>query len=556
LEAVEPALSDLAEELGMETRPTPDLTVNIHPVQEWSTLVNRCGLDDPASDEAHFLKVESNGSAVSVHLFGKSNSALFLAAKTLRQLVRVSDGTWSIREATLLDWPETPVRGVLEGFYGTPWKPQDRIDMMKALADLKFNLYVYAPKADTLINTAWMLPYSPQELSEISVLLQAARAQRIRVCWELHTGLAVTFSSEQHFQWMLQKFRSVGELGVDCFVLAFDDILKKLLGPDEQAFGSYPRAQADFANRLAAALLQEFPAAMLGFVPIEYYTNHSDAETDLALLGQLLDPAWSIAWTGVEIVPSSITEDHIVEITDLLGRPPLLADNYPVSDMVAHLGHIHLGPLENRSPTLHPLTAGLVFNAMTLPWASLLPMATIADYAWNPAAYQPETSLAHAAGLLFPGTVAQDMVRFAMTNRSMQVSGTPDPVLDGLLSDLLDACDGNDAAGFEALAGTLANDYLEPFLRLSSLPISAADDPLVLELSPWLTIAGDYALAVGTWVDLAKLHLTGASPAQADIENAVALAAALASGNVRPSGALWDNFLLQLMDRVAGLPAD
>jgi len=455
-----------------------------------------------------------------------------------------------------MDWPEIPVRGVLEGFYGTPWAHQDRVDMMRSLADLKFNLYVYAPKADAMINAAWMQPYSAQELADISVLLEAARTQRIRVCWELHTGLAVTFSSEQHYQWMLEKFRSVGELGVDCFVLAFDDILKKLLGPDEQAFGSYPRAQADFANRLAAALLEEFPGAMLGFVPIEYYTNHSEAETDLALLGQLLDPAWSIAWTGVEIVPSSITDDHVTDITELLGRPPLLADNYPVSDMVAHLGHIHLGPLEHRSPTLHPLTAGLVFNAMTLPWASLLPMATLADYAWNPAPYGPEASVTRAVGMLFPEAVAQDMVRFAMTNRSMQISGTPDPVLSGLLGDMLDAYDGADATAFETLAGTLTDDYLDPFLRLAILPLSAPDHNVVRELAPWLTVAGDYALAVGRWVELARRQLDGDSPATQDIEDAVATAAALTSGTFRPSGALWDDFVQELINRVAGLPAD
>lgn len=50
-------------------------------------------------------------------LTGADGDGLFHAVQTLRRLVR-PDGT--IAAAVVRDWPATAVRGITEGFYGTP----------------------------------------------------------------------------------------------------------------------------------------------------------------------------------------------------------------------------------------------------------------------------------------------------------------------------------------------------------------------------------------------------------------------------------------------------
>ena len=41
-----------------------------------------------------------------------------------------------------------PLRGVVEGFYGTPWTFDDRSDIIEFCRQSNLNAYIYAPKDD------------------------------------------------------------------------------------------------------------------------------------------------------------------------------------------------------------------------------------------------------------------------------------------------------------------------------------------------------------------------------------------------------------------------
>lgn len=51
------------------------------------------------------------------------------------------------------------VRGVVEGFYGTPWTHAQRLDMIDFLARRGLNTFVYSPKDDPLMRHRWREPY-------------------------------------------------------------------------------------------------------------------------------------------------------------------------------------------------------------------------------------------------------------------------------------------------------------------------------------------------------------------------------------------------------------
>ncbi len=40
------------------------------------------------------------------------------------------------------------MRAVVEGFYGTPWSQEERLDQIKMYGEYKMNAYIYAPKSD------------------------------------------------------------------------------------------------------------------------------------------------------------------------------------------------------------------------------------------------------------------------------------------------------------------------------------------------------------------------------------------------------------------------
>ena len=51
-------------------------------------------------------------------------------------------------EVDINDYPTVSARGIIEGFYGTTWTHQDRLDQIKFYGKNKLNTYIYAPKDD------------------------------------------------------------------------------------------------------------------------------------------------------------------------------------------------------------------------------------------------------------------------------------------------------------------------------------------------------------------------------------------------------------------------
>ena len=96
-------------------------------------------------------------------------------------------------------------------------------------------------------------------------------------------------------------------------------------------------------------------------------------------------------WTGRAICAPAITAVEAVTFARSALRPPLYWDNYPVND-VAMIHEAHLGPYRRRDPLLDRFSVGVMANAMEHPEASKIALATIADYLWAPAEYDPERS--------------------------------------------------------------------------------------------------------------------------------------------------------------------
>lgn len=296
--------------------------------------------------------------------------------------------------AVIADYPSFPERGVVEGFYGTPWTHQDRIEILRFEGAHAMNVYYYAPKDDPYHRKLWRDPYPPEAQQHLSELVDAAHRNFVDFCFAISPGLTMTYSSDQDFSVLTNKLASVGKLGVSCFALFLDDVPQDLQDPQDLAqFKTLAQAHVYLTNRLYRYLQQQSSVNRLTLTPTTY-TNEWGNPSYVKELGAGVDPGVSIVWTGPKTLSPAITADQAREWGEYLHRPPLVWDNFPVNDGTPWCRY--LGPLTGRDSMLSSLTQGLISNPMIEPHASEIPLQTIADYLWNSPAYDPATSETHA----------------------------------------------------------------------------------------------------------------------------------------------------------------
>ena len=153
-----------------------------------------------------------------------------------------------------------------------------------------------------------------------------------------------------------------------------------------------------------------------------------------------------------------------------VGHRLVIWDNYPVNDRT---GALHLGPVSGREAGL----AHVAFGYMSNPHApqneiNRLPLATCADFAWNPWAYDPARSIGQAL-LRFGGTRAgaetlKSLVELYPGNLACGVPRTDYNSLAEEFGRLLAGPDGRAAAGelvvrAEAVAAALDPQFPSRF---------------------------------------------------------------------------------------------
>ncbi len=337
------------------------------------------------------LAVGETGGRAVIALDGVGEDGLFHGVQTLRQLVR--DGT--VAGAVVRDWPGTAVRGTTEGFYGQPWTREERLAQLGFMGRTKQNRYLYAAGDDPYRQTRWREPYPAGERADFRALAAKARAEHVTLGWAVSPGQAMCMTSDADVRALSRKIDAMWALGVRAFQLQFQNVSYSEWHCDEDAetFGSGPeaaaRAQARVASAVARHLADRHPdAEPLSVMPTEFY---QDGATDYrTALAAELDERVQVAWTGVGVVPKTITGRELAGARAAFRRPLVTMDNYPVNDYAQD--RIFLGPYTGRDPAVAGGSAALLSNAMEQPSASRIPLFTAADFAWNPKAYRPQES--------------------------------------------------------------------------------------------------------------------------------------------------------------------
>ena len=338
------------------------------------------------SDEKYFIRAEKNSAVIEA----SSRRGVFRAVNTLSKLISKNE----LKTGVLEDYPLFPERGYIEGFYGPTWKYEKRLSVMRLMAKNGMNCFYYAPKDDDYHRALWREPYPEKELSELKMLFGEASYNEIDFCWCIGPGLTYRYTSDEDFNSLINKIRSVYSVGVRNFGLLLDDIPDNFqYEEDKNAYIDIAAAHTALVNR-AYNVLKAFDSSItLTVCPTEYF---GDADGYyITVLGRGIPADVRIFWTGREICSSFLTCREADDFLRSTGHRPFYWDNYPVND-AEMFNEMHLGALKNRDRELYRHSDGLISNVMEYAECSKIPLMTIADYLWNPLKYDSEKSLQNA----------------------------------------------------------------------------------------------------------------------------------------------------------------
>ncbi|AFZ65641.1 beta-N-acetylglucosaminidase domain-containing protein [Deinococcus peraridilitoris] len=275
-------------------------------------------------------------------------------------------------------------RGILEAFYGRPWSWEERHTMLDFMHEEGLGAYLYAPKNDPIHRNRWQEPYTDEEWMQFQRLNGHARDLGIELIFGL-SALAFRYTEKAHLGVLQGKIRAARQRGLRSFALLLDDLPDRFEhGDDRQRFPDLAHAQAWLVNELFQEVA---PDGQFYFCPTEY---HGPGTSDyLRTLGARLPARAQVFWTGSQICSPRLTEEELRRVSDVLQRPVVVWDNFPVNDLDMQYD-LHVAPLRHRAPGLARAAAGYFAAAGPRVSTSQLALRTTAAYLRNPHGYQPE----------------------------------------------------------------------------------------------------------------------------------------------------------------------
>jgi len=227
-------------------------------------------------------------------------------------------------------------------------------------------------------------------------VVRACQEHGIEFCFSMNPNLlsprVVNDNNPESVNQLYKHYAWMQSLGVKWFNLSLDDSDR----------GINPTTQSKVVNDIFHRLRAKDPGAQMIFCPTFYWgdgtaTNQMnwghDQQPYLQTLARELDREVYLFWTGDGVV-GNVSRAAAERFRRISGHRLFLWDNYPVNDDAPTM---HLGPLLGRDVDLCEVVDGYMSNPhCKQSGINRLPLATCADYAYNPSAYDPSRSIGQA----------------------------------------------------------------------------------------------------------------------------------------------------------------
>lgn len=424
----------------------------------------------PNQPEGYYLKIDSK----QLVLAGNDERGTYYALQTLAQLLKENQ----LPEAEITDFPAIRFRGVVEGFYGTPWSHEARLSQLRFYGDNKLNTYIYGPKDDPYHSSPnWRLPYPEKEATQLAELVQTAHDNEVDFVWAIHPGQDIQWNQTDR-DLLMEKFEKMYQLGVRSFAVFFDDISGE---------GTNPERQAELLNYLDDRFVKvKKDVTPLVMCPTEYNRSWANpAKGYLPTLGKKLNPSVQIMWTGDRVV-ADITSEGTAWVNKYIQRPAYIWWNFPVSDYVRD--HLLMGAVYGNDTETTEQMSGFVSNPMEHAEASKIAIYCVADYAWNPKKYNSQQAWERAIEELLP-QAPEALKTFASHSSDLGKTGhgyrrdestVVQPIAERFIQNL------NKGAYDESDFAALQNEFAKISESADILLINKGNEPLIEEITPWL----------------------------------------------------------------------
>ncbi len=426
----------------------------------------------PDKPEGYYLKITPK----EVIIAGNDAEGTYYGVQTFLQVASKPE----VMSVEITDWPDTPNRGVVEGFYGNAWSFNDRLSQYEFYGRNKMNTYIYGPKDDPYHRAKWRELYPEKEAAEMKALNEAAKRHKVKFVWGIHPAGDHQWNEADN-QATIRKFEQMYDLGFRNFSIFFDDV-----------FG----AQADGKKH----------AAYMNYVKKNFIDKHPDIENFImcpALYNKawersfqptyledisVMDPSIKVMWTGNSVVDMINVED-MEWINPRIGRKAFIWLNYPVTDYC--INHLLMGPFTGNDAEATSMVSGFTANPMEYAEASKLSLFSNADFLWNPSKYDADKSWELALATLQPAHT--DAFRqFCLynvdlgqnTHRLRRYNESP------RMKELIERYESGMTAGYNDVA---ADEFAREFSNLqkaSAELLAVADTNAMLrEIKPWIEVS-------------------------------------------------------------------
>lgn len=402
-------------------------------IEEMENVLEEMNVDTSSisKNDGYVLVADENTEGNRIIIRGNDETGTFYGVKSLKQLIEKEDNKVTLNEVLIKDEPTFKMRAVVEGFYGTPWTQEERLDQIKMYGEYKMNAYIYAPKSDPYHREKWREPYPSSELDRMEELIETANENKVDFVFAISPGLDIKFEGEEgesDFKALINKAETLYDMGVRSFAILWDDI--------ENHNGVQ---QAEVLNRFNEEFIKRKEGVKpLITVPVEYWGssmfNGEEVKTYTKEFAETLDKDIEVMWTGNDVIPpNGVSLEDAKKVSNVYDRKMMLWWNYPVNDYKED--KMALGPIYDLDKQLDEEVSGFIVNPMRFSEASKISTLTGADYGWNTVAYEAEESWDKAIEII-AGEMKEEFKIFA--NHSTRLdTGRPDsPELQNTIDNL------------------------------------------------------------------------------------------------------------------------
>ena len=348
----------------------------------------------PEKPEGYALTVTKDGAVI----HGHDAQGTLWGIVSLIQLVDLEQGP-KIRIADLLDWPVTARRGFMQ----LNWK-----DALEYTLFCKMNTAV-SQGGPQLVTKDPSQPWTPLQKEICRGQCEEFAAFGLQMYygivaytmwWRLPLSSERTF--DLHYAVCSEIAKARGHV-----YFPYDDNRFPLPQADLDKFGSAANMDAKYLTRLFQAVRKDQPGFHMVFCPPFYWGPDSPAaypeprEPYLKSLGEFLDPAIEVYWTGPRVKGYEKTKEQVDWFAGLIKRKPAVCQNGAgphnlqtyITDETPGWKTWHYDGFFENDIEWYVKNTGLGSDAAQT--------ATLADCLWNVKAYDPALSIRRGVAMLY-----------------------------------------------------------------------------------------------------------------------------------------------------------